>query len=65
MQAYADVRKQLDEELSVKNRVIQEMSAKLEDHYEQLNKAKDELAKSKKKLVSVCVECDVGLARLR
>jgi len=52
MQAYADVRKQLDDELSVKNHVIKENTSKLEEYQDQLNNVKDELAKAKKKIVS-------------
>ena len=58
MQAYADVRKQLDEELSVKNHVIKETSSKLEEHQDELIKVKDELNKSKKKLVSASTCAD-------
>ena len=55
MQAYADVRKQLDEELGLKNHVIKETTSKLEEHQDQLNKVKDELTKSKKKMVVAAV----------
>lgn len=51
MQAYADVRKQLNEELSVKNHVINDTTNKLEEHQDALCCLKEELAKTKKRMV--------------
>ena len=51
MQAYADVRKQLNEELSAKNHMITETTNKLEENQDELCNLKKDLAKTKKRLV--------------
>lgn len=53
MKLSVDLRKQLDEEIKEKNRVVKDLSSKISKHQESIDRTREELNTTKKKLVSI------------